>query len=203
MLFRSIFTVLVLLGVFAAGGCKHEKIATTPPPKTDEGSQSVKRPIAVIETTMGTFKFELYTDKAPITAKNFIDLANKGYYNGVIFHRVVKDFVIQGGDPTGTGSGGPGHTIKLETSPDLKHDKPGVVAMARTSDPDSAGSQFYVTVVPTPFLDPGARGPGYAIFGQVIDGLDVVYAISKVEVGANDRPLKEVKMTKVTIEQPK
>lgn len=201
MRMRSLLIIFVILGVLAAAGCKHEKPTTTQNP--GEGNQTVKRPIAVVETTMGTFKFELYSDKAPLTAKNFIDLANKGFYNGVIFHRVVKDFVIQGGDPTGTGSGGPGHTIKLETSPDLKHDKPGVVAMARTSDPDSAGSQFYVTVVPTPFLDPNPKSPGYAIFGQVIEGMDVVYAISKVDVDSNDRPIKEVKMTKVMIELAK
>jgi peptidyl-prolyl cis-trans isomerase A (cyclophilin A) len=201
MIPRVFLVGAVIFSVLVVGGCKHEKPNVTPKP--GEGSSSVKRPTAIVETTMGTFKFELYTDKAPITAKNFIDLTNKGFYNGVIFHRVVKDFVIQGGDPTGTGSGGPGHTIKLETSPDLRHDKPGVVAMARTQDPDSAGSQFYVTVVPAPFLDPGPNGPGYAIFGQVIEGMDVVYAINKVDVGANEKPLKDVQILKVTIEQPK
>ncbi len=198
--YRVLLAVILAFGVLVAGGCKHEKI--TPPPKTEEGSPPVKRPIAVIETTMGTFKFELYTDKAPITAKNFIDLANKSFYDGVIFHRVAPGFVIQGGDPAGTGSGGPGHTIKLEIAPDLKHDGPGVVAMARSTDLDSAGSQFYVTLGKAAFLD-----GKYAIFGKVIDGLEVVKVIGSVPIddpgGKDGRPLKEVKMTKVTIEQPK
>ncbi len=127
MIHRVFLISAVILGVLVVGGCKHEKPNVTPKP--GEGSSSVKRPTAIVETTMGTFKFELYTDKAPLTAKNFIDLANKHFYDGLIFHRVVKDFVIQGGDPEGTGGGGPGYAIKLETSPDLKHDKPGVVAM--------------------------------------------------------------------------
>ncbi|MBI3460030.1 peptidylprolyl isomerase [Candidatus Acetothermia bacterium] len=167
-----------------------------------EESKTVKRPIAVVETTMGTFKFELYTDKAPKTAQNFIDLANKGFYNGLKFHRVAPGFVIQTGDPNGDGSGGPGYTIKLEIAPDLKHDSPGVVAMARSSDPDSAGSQFYITLGVASFLD-----GKYAIFGRVTDGLNVVKAIGSVPIddsrGKDGHPLQDVKMTKVTIEPAK
>ena len=194
---HAFFSTLVIVTLLITGGCQQDKSKTAQKPP-GEGGQAVKRPIAVIETTMGTFKFELYTDKAPKTAQNFIDLANKGFYNGLIFHRVAKGFVIQGGDPKGDGTGGPGYAIKLEIAPDLKHDGPGVVAMARAQDPDSAGSQFYVTLAKADFLD-----GKYAVFGRVIEGLEVVQAIGQVQVGANDRPVQEVKMTKVTIEQPK
>jgi peptidyl-prolyl cis-trans isomerase A (cyclophilin A) len=156
-------------------------------------------PIAVIETSLGTFKFELYLDKAPITAQNFIDLAEKGFYKGLTFHRIVPGFVIQGGDPAGDGSGGPGYTIKGEFSPVLKHDAAGVVAMARLpNDPDSAGSQFYVTLAPAPWLD-----GGYAIFGRVTEGLDIVMKIGEIPTDPQtQRPLEPVTMTKVTILRP-
>ena len=157
-----------------------------------------KNPIAVVETSMGTFKFELFLDKAPITAKNFIDLADKGFYNGLTFHRIVPGFVIQGGDPQGDGSGGPGYTIKGEFIPELKHDAAGVVAMARTPDPDSAGSQFYITLAPQPRLD-----GSYAVFGRVIEGLDVVMRIGQVPTDPKtQRPLEPVTMKKVTIVPP-
>lgn len=192
----KVYAILFLVtALLAVGGCRHE--ASKTPTKRDQGSTSVKRPIAIIETTVGTFKFELYTDQAPQTAQNFIDLANQGFYNGLTFHRVVKGFVIQGGDPKGDGTGGPGYQIKLEIAPDLKHDGPGVVAMARAQDPDSAGSQFYITLAAADFLD-----GRYAIFGRVTEGLPVVQAIGQVPVGPHDRPLEAVQMLKVTIEQP-
>ncbi|MBI5043107.1 MAG: peptidylprolyl isomerase [Nitrospirae bacterium] len=124
---------------------------------------------AVIETNKGTIKFKLFENDAPITAKNFIDLANKGFYNNLKFHRVEPGFVIQGGDPKGDGSGGSEKTIPLEVTPELKHDSAGVVAMARTPDPNSASSQFYITLNAAPFLD-----MQYAVFGKVVEGLDVV-----------------------------
>jgi len=159
-----------------------------------EGTQT-KNPIAVVETNMGTFKFELFPDKAPITVKNFIKLAEAGFYDGLTFHRVVPGFVIQGGDPKGDGTGGPGYTIKGEFNPELKHDAAGVVAMARRgNDPDSAGSQFYITLAPAPHLD-----GKYAIFGRVIEGLDVVLKIGEVPTDARSRPLEPVVMKKVTI----
>ena len=130
---------------------------------------------AVIETNKGTIKIALYEKDAPITTKNFIDLANRKFYDGLKFHRVVPGFVIQGGDPQGNGTGGSDKTIKLEVSPKLKHDAAGVVAMARSNDPDSASSQFYITLDPAPFLD-----MKYAVFGRVMSGLDVV---KKIEVG--------------------
>jgi peptidyl-prolyl cis-trans isomerase B (cyclophilin B) len=155
-----------------------------------------KRLMATVETNMGTFSFELLPDIAPGTVKNFVDLAKKGFYDGTIFHRVIDGFMIQGGDPTGTGRGGPGYTIKAEFSK-RKH-VAGTVSMARSQNPDSAGSQFFVCLEPAPHLD-----GQYTVFGQVTDGMDVVRAIGKVETDRDNRPLKEVVMKKVTItEEP-
>ena len=131
---------------------------------------------AIIETDRGTIKAELYTDKAPITAKNFIDLANSGFYNGLKFHRVEPGFVVQGGDPNGDGTGGSSKTIPLEINNELKHVE-GALAMARSQDPNSATSQFYITLAPTPFLD-----GNYAVFGKVAQGMDVV---NQLKVGDN------------------
>ena len=119
-----------------------------------------------IETDSGIIKAELYVDKAPITTKNFIDLANSGFYNGLTFHRVEPKFVIQGGDPKGDGTGGSGKTIPLEINPALKHIK-GALGMARSQEPNSAQSQFYITLAETPFLD-----GNYAVFGKVISGME-------------------------------
>src|SRR5262245_17556822 len=127
---------------------------------------------AIIETTKGTIKLVLYEDLAPTTAGNFVELAEKNFYNGLKFHRVEPGFVIQGGCPHGTGTGGSGKNIPLEVSPNLKHGEAGAVAMARANDPNSASSQFYITLSPTPFLD-----GKYAVFGRVVEGLDVVRQI--------------------------
>lgn len=126
---------------------------------------------AVIETEKGTIKAELYTDKAPITTKNFIELANSGFYNGLKFHRVEPGFVIQGGDPKGDGTGGAEKKIPLETHDDLKHAE-GALGMARSQDPNSASSQFYITLAPAHFLD-----GNYAVFGKVVSGMDVARKI--------------------------
>ena len=131
-----------------------------------------KNRTAVIETNKGTIKFILHEDLAPITAANFIELAEKNFYDGLKFHRVEPGFVIQGGCPYGTGTGGSGKNIKLEISPNLKHGEAGAVAMARSNDRNSASSQFYITLAPTPFLD-----GEYAVFGRVTEGLDAVRAI--------------------------
>jgi cyclophilin family peptidyl-prolyl cis-trans isomerase len=127
---------------------------------------------AVIETNKGRIKIVLYEDLAPITTANFIELAERKFYDGLKFHRVEAGFVIQGGCPYGTGTGGSGKNIPLEVSPNLKHGDAGAVAMARSSDPNSASSQFYITLSPTPFLD-----GNYAVFGRVADGMDVVQQI--------------------------
>ena len=153
------------------------------------------RPAAVFETNRGTFRVELFTDLAPKTAQNFIDLAKKGFYDGVIFHRVIDGFMIQGGDPKGTGTGGPGYTIPDEFGPGLKHDGPGVLSMANAG-PNTGGSQFFITLVPTPWLD-----GKHAIFGRVVSGMDVVEAIGKVKTGPQDRPVEDVVMNSVRIEE--
>ena len=142
---------------------------------------------------------ELYPAKAPNTVANFISLANKGFYDGLIFHRVIPGFMIQGGCPQGTGTGGPGYTIKGEFSGNgvkngLKHDR-GVLSMARAMHPNSAGSQFFVMVEKAPHLD-----GQYAAFGKVIEGMDVADAIVSVKADFNDKPLKEQRMKSVTVE---
>jgi peptidyl-prolyl cis-trans isomerase B (cyclophilin B) len=139
---------------------------------------------ATLNTTQGVIKFELYEDLAPITAQNFIDLASKGFYNGLTFHRYVAGFVIQGGDPTGTGTGSSDKTIPLEVTPALKHDKAGMVAMARSSNPNSASCLFYITLAAATFLD-----MNYAVFGRVTEGLE-----NALKLREGDR------MTTVTVE---
>ncbi|MBQ9358287.1 MAG: peptidylprolyl isomerase [Abditibacteriota bacterium] len=124
---------------------------------------------AVIQTNKGTIEFELFTELAPITTRNFIGLAERGFYDGLIWHRVVDGFVVQGGDPNGNGTGGSGVNIPLEVCPELKHDSEGVVAMARSMLPDSASSQFYITLGAFPHLD-----MQYAVFGKVFKGMEVV-----------------------------
>ena len=140
--------------------------------------------IAVLETNKGTIRFELYEDLAPVTAQNFIELADQGFYDGLTFHRYEPNFVIQGGDPQGTGMGGSKKTIPLEVTADLKHDKAGMVAMARSNDPNSASCQFYITLAQASFLD-----MKYAVFGKVTDGLENALALR-----AGD------KMSKVSVE---
>jgi cyclophilin family peptidyl-prolyl cis-trans isomerase len=136
------------------------------------------RPVATFSTTAGTFKIELFDDRAPNTSANFISLAEKNFYDNTTFHRVIDDFMIQGGDPSGTGRGGPGYTIADEFGPGLQHDAPGILSMANAG-PDSGGSQFFITLVPTPWLD-----GKHAVFGKVIEGMDVVKAIGKRPSGA-------------------
>jgi len=148
---------------------------------------------ARFETSMGDFTVELFEDKVPNTTKNFIDLINKGYYNNLIFHRVMKDFMIQGGDPKGDGTGGPGYAIKDEFHPSLKHDNPGILSMANAG-PNTGGSQFFITVVPTPWLD-----GKHAIFGKVTVGYEIVDSISKVKTGTGNKPLTDVIVKKITI----
>ena len=159
-----------------------------------------QNPIVTIEMENGDIiKAELYPEIAPNTVNNFISLINHDFYNGVIFHRVIKGFMLQGGDPDGTGMGGPGYSIKGEFSSngfknDLKHE-PGVLSMARTMFPDSAGSQFFIMHKNSPHLD-----GDYAAFGKVTEGMDVVNKIAEVDTDWSDRPLTEQKMKKVTVE---
>ncbi|HEY5536788.1 MAG TPA: peptidylprolyl isomerase [Ignavibacteria bacterium] len=150
--------------------------------------------IMKLETTMGTIKIKLFPDKAPKTVQHIKALVNKKFYDGIIFHRVIDGFVIQGGDPTGIGNGGSGEAIPDEFGNGLKHNKTGIVAMANTGRPNSQDSQFYITLDATPHLD-----GKYTVFGEVIDGLDIVKKIGKVKTGVNDKPVEPVKMTKVTM----
>jgi len=150
-------------------------------------------PTVTIETNHGTIVAEMFEDLAPKTAGNFMELAEKGYYDGIIFHRVIDGFMIQGGDPTGTGRGGPGYTIPDEFGPGLAHSEPGILSMANAG-PNSGGSQFFITLAPTPWLD-----GKHAIFGKVTSGLDVVQTIGKVRTGMADRPVEDVVMEKVTV----
>jgi len=174
---------------------KIKKTITKETKKTEKKmtEEKSKDQIAVIETNMGTIKFKFLKDKAPKTCENFIKLTEKGFYDGTIFHRVIPNFMIQGGDPEGTGTGGPGYHIKAEFN-DTKH-VPGIVSMARSMDPDSAGSQFFICVAAVPHLD-----GQYTAFGKVIEGYDVVEKISKVKTLPGDKPVEPVIMKKVTIE---
>ena len=153
------------------------------------------RPRATIQTAMGTIVIELYKDEAPKTVENFITLAKQGFYNGNIFHRVIPSFMIQTGDPTGTGTGGPGYTFEDEFSPTLRHDGAGVVSMANRG-PDTNGSQFFITLAATPWLD-----GKHTIFGRVVEGQTVVERIAAIERDARDRPKNDVVMKQVTIQE--
>jgi peptidyl-prolyl cis-trans isomerase A (cyclophilin A) len=165
---------------------------------------------AHFETTLGNFTVELFDAKAPKTVANFVGLAEgskewkhpktgerhkKPFYDGIIFHRVISGFVLQGGDPLGQGYGGPGYQFEDEFHADLRHDKAGVLSMANAG-PNTNGSQFFVTLAPTPHLD-----RRHAVFGKVVAGLDVVEQIGRVPTDAQDRPITPVVMNKVTIER--
>ena len=146
-----------------------------------------------IETTMGNIDAELFSKDVPKTVENFLKLAKKGYYDGIVFHRVIPDFMVQTGDPTGTGRGGPGYNFADEFSPSLKHDKAGMFSMAN-SGPNTNGSQFFITDAPTPWLN-----GKHSVFGKVTKGLDVVKTIANVPRDSNDKPLTPVAMKKVTV----
>lgn len=169
-----------------------------PQQKKDKKKMVDSMTVAIIQTNMGTIEIELFADKTPKTVENFVGLANKGYYNGVIFHRVIDNFMIQGGDPTGTGRGGQslwGGKFEDEFVPELKHNGAGILSMANAG-PNTNGSQFFITLKETPWLD-----GRHTVFGKVIKGMDVVQAIGKVPTNRQDRPLKDVVMEKVTIEK--
>lgn len=149
--------------------------------------------IAEFQTNHGSFSVQLFEEETPTTTKNFIDLAEKGFYDGVVFHRVIDGFMLQGGDPTGTGRGGPGYTIPDEFHPDLGHSAEGILSMANAG-PDSGGSQFFITLEATPWLD-----RKHAVFGKVTQGMEVVRAIGKTPTARGDRPVKDVVMESVRI----
>lgn len=166
---------------------------------------------AVFDTTQGEFTVQLYNDLAPKTVENFIALATgakewrhpttdevfqeKPYYDGIIFHRIIENFMIQGGDPSGTGMGGPGYRFEDEFHPDARHSRAGILSMAN-SGPDTNGGQFFITLGPTPHLD-----DIHSVFGEVVEGMDIIMKIGNVDTGARDKPVEDVVMSKVTIQQ--
>lgn len=165
-----------------------------------KGRYTMTNPVVTITMTNGdVMKAELYPEIAPNTVSNFISLVQKGFYDGLIFHRVISGFMIQGGDPQGTGMGGPGYSIKGEFAMngvrnDLKHTR-GVLSMARSMMPNSAGSQFFIMHANAPHLD-----GQYAAFGKVVEGLDVVDKIASVRTGWQDKPVEEQKIQSMTVE---
>lgn len=178
--------------------------------ETKKETKKGKEMLAIFETNKGTFKIKLFADKAPKTVENFVGLAEgtkeykdpktqkmtKGkYYDGLVFHRVIPNFMIQGGDPLGTGTGGPGYTFGDEIVPDLKHDKPGILSMANAG-PGTNGSQFFVTVAKTPWLD-----GKHTVFGEVVEGMDVVMAISLAKTQPGDRPAEPIMIKTLKIEK--
>jgi cyclophilin family peptidyl-prolyl cis-trans isomerase len=151
--------------------------------------------IVTMETSKGTIRIRLFDAKVPKTTGNFKDLIKKSFYDGLVFHRVIKKFMLQGGCPEGSGRGGPGYKFPDEFHPELRHDRPGMLSMAN-SGPNTNGSQFFITVVPTPWLD-----NRHAVFGEVIEGMDVVTAIENGPTGPGDRPTTDVKMIKLTVDE--
>ena len=158
-----------------------------------EGRDQMANRHASFTTVKGNFRIELFEDKAPKTTRNFIELAEAGFYNGLVFHRVIDGFMIQGGCPQGTGTGGPGHTIEDEFHPQLTHDGPGILSMAN-SGPNTGGSQFFITLAATDWLD-----GRHAVFGKVVEGMEVVSAIGQVPANPQNRPVDDVTIETVTI----
>jgi len=167
--------IIVLIGIYMAN---------------QSGDQ--KRTQVLLETNQGNITIELYSDTMPVTAGNFESLVKKGYYNGIIFHRIIDGFMIQGGDPTGTGMGGPGYKIKDEFTKDNRNDR-GTISMANAG-PNTGGSQFFINLVNNNFLD--TRHP---VFGNVTKGIDVIDKMAKVQTDGNDKPLQEVKILSTKI----
>ena len=203
-MYRELILFLFSFTLVACGGMnsenKNQNISTNDQKKIPTMTELKKDTItvAVIQTTMGTIELELFTDKAVKTAQNFVGLAETKYYNGIIFHRVINNFMIQGGDPAGTGSGGEsiwGKPFEDEVKTGLKHNSEGILSMANAG-PNTNGSQFFITLKATPWLD-----GKHTIFGKVISGMEVVKAIGKTKTNQDDKPLIDVVMQKVTIEK--
>jgi cyclophilin family peptidyl-prolyl cis-trans isomerase len=191
---KKVFIILIIIAFFVA-------IVYVAFFRTPEENNSIKNNmnhIVTIKTNMGEIRFMTYNTDAPKAVNNFITLAKQGFYDGVIFHRVIDGFMIQGGDPTGTGSGGPGYTFEDELNPEAESYKEGykkgAVAMANAG-PDTNGSQFFIMVADYPLPH------NYTIFGKVISGQDVADAIAKLKKDSNDKPVSPITMEKVTVEE--
>ncbi len=191
---RILPVLLLVLAMTASVAAFAQDSTITHPEEPTVSDSSGTR--VVIETNLGSITLRLYDELTPKTVENFLGLARKGYYDGVIFHRVIKGFMMQGGDPTGTGYGGKslwGEPFEDEIVDSLHFDRPGLLAMANAG-PGTNGSQFFITFAPTPWLD-----GRHTIFGEVIDGMDVVGQVEAVEVGPKDKPVEDVVITKVDI----
>lgn len=151
-------------------------------------------PTVTFQTSLGTMRAEIFLDKVPVTAQNFLTLVKKGFYDGLIFHRVIPGFMIQGGCPNGTGTGGPGYAIQDEFHPSLRHDGPGILSMANAG-PNTGGSQFFITVAPAPWLN-----GKHAIFGRLLSGEDVAEKIVGVPRDGRDRPRTPVRIERITVD---
>ncbi len=178
---RPIMIIILIMVLMTLTGCNNMKTSKQSGTKV------------MLETSMGNITVRLFDKKAPLTTNNFKKLVKEGFYDGTIFHRVIPGFMIQGGDPTGTGIGGPGYEIDDEFHPDLKHNKPGILSMANAG-PNTGGSQFFITVAATPWLD-----GKHSVFGEVIDGMDVVEDIVNVKRDRSDKPLTDVTLKKASI----
>ncbi len=194
------FPILIVILALILGGCSTNTDKKETQAQATKKIQVEKNPVVtIVMENDKQIKVELYPEVAPNTVLNFISLAQKGFYDGLTFHRVIPGFMIQGGDPEGTGTGGPGYTIRGEFSSNgfknnIKHET-GVISMARSNNPDSAGSQFFIMVKNAPQLD-----GEYAAFGKVIEGMETVNEIVNVERDSKDKPIHEQKMKKVTVE---
>lgn len=185
--FGIVFAVVLITSV-----CQNVQI------RGGEAQMSTDAPTIVFETTQGNIEIELWPDIAPKTCENMIGLIKKEYYNGIVFHRVIKDFMVQGGDPTGTGAGGQslwGGKFEDEVTPSVKFDREGLLAMANAG-PNTNGSQFFITTVPTPWLN-----MRHTIFGEVVSGYDVVEKIENVKTAPGDRPVQEQKIIRAYIKE--
>jgi len=203
---KSILILLLSLTIINCSGGKkidekkEKLLITKKDPKVTElmNVSENEKLVATVNTNVGQFEIELFADKAPKTVENFVGLATNGKYNGVIFHRVIADFMIRGGDPTGTGRGGEsywGGKFADEFHDSLRHTKPGILSMANAG-PNTNGSQFFITLVPTPWLD-----GKHAIFGEIISGMEVVEAIGTTQTGMMDKPVNDIVMESVTVEK--
>nr|WP_298839272.1 peptidylprolyl isomerase [uncultured Clostridium sp.] len=212
-LLKKSMILFILIFVVFASGCENiaqknsdtttKEVKTQTKIVTEKGVNDKNPMVTIVMEDSSTIKIELYPEIAPNTVRNFVSLVNSGFYNGLKFHRVMAGFMIQGGDPKGTGNGGPGYAIKGEFSENnfsnnLKHVR-GVISMARTETPDSAGSQFFIVVATSDNVSSSLDGK-YASFGKVTKGMETVDKIVSVETDGNDKPKKDQKMKKVTVD---